>query len=272
MVSPLALSPLLLAGAGVVAERVARVRAANRYPVPGDLQNVGGHRIHYQIYGAHHLERDAAAPVVLLEADTADWSSHWGSLPSELGQTCTVIAYDRAGLGWSGPGPNPRDADSLAKELHQLLIQIAPRRRALLVGHGLGTWIARMYAHRYPFETAGLVLLDGEHEGFADLARRKGLPSNDASRLFLRLLMLANGLGLCRAFGMALTVPQVPDSGLSDRTKLAMIQRGFAPATLRTILAEQDAKAASREQVAALKDHFEFPVRILAAGRSTLPE
>ncbi len=265
-------TPLLLAGLAAGSERVARARAAKRYAPPGDFLDVGGHRLHYQVFGAHHLESSADHPLILLEADAADWSSHWGTLPQTLSQDYTVVAYDRAGLGWSQAGTGTRDADSLAKELHQLLLAVAPGRRALLVAHGQGTWVARMYAHRYPFETAGLVLLDGEHEGFADLARRQGLPSAEASPLFVRLLALANGLGICRMAKMELTVPQIPDHGLRDRDRQAMVQRGYMPSTLKTILAEQEAKADSRSHLESLEDHFEFPIRILAAEVSTQPE
>lgn len=265
-------TPLLLAGLAAGSERIARARAAKRYAPPGDFLDVGGHRLHYQVFGAHHLESSQDHPLILLEADAADWSSHWGSLPQTLGQRHTVVAYDRAGLGWSQPGTGPRDADSLAKELHQLLLAIAPRRRALLVAHGQGTWVARMYAHRYPFETAGLVLLDGEHEGFADIARRQGLPSAEASPLFVRLLALANAFGICRAAKMELTVPQIPNHGLRDRDLQAMVQRGYMPSTLKTILAEQEAKADSRSHLESLDDRFEFPIRILAAETSTQPD
>ena len=265
-------SPLLLAGLAAGWERVARARAANRYPAPGDFVDVGGHRLHYQVFGAQHLEESVDRPILLLEADAADWSSHWGRLPHDLSSQYTVIAYDRAGLGWSDSGSGVRDADTLAKELHQLLMTVAPKRRALLVAHGQGTWVARMYAHRYPFETAGLVLLDGEFEGFADIARRQGLPPADASTLFLRMLSIANGFGICRLAKMELTVPQIPDHGFSDRELAAMISRGYAPSTLRTILSEQEAKIASREHLETLDDHFEFPIRILAAEHSTLPE
>ena len=272
MAHPLVFSPLILAGLGFGVERVARARDSHRYQEPGDLMDVGGHKLHYEMQGAHHLEKDAGAPVILFEADAADWSSHWGGLPAELAKSHTVIAYDRAGLGWSEPGTGTRDADTLAKELHQLLMHIVPGRRALLVAHGQGTWVARMYAHRYPFETAGMVLLDGEHEGFADLARRRGLPSAEASSVLLRMLKAANGVGLCRAFRMELTVPQIPGDPYPDRLRKAMASRGYSASTLSTILAEQEAKASSREQLLELKDQFEFPVRILAAGTSTREE
>ncbi|MEZ5975829.1 MAG: alpha/beta hydrolase [Planctomycetota bacterium] len=272
MASLLLYSPLALIGLGAIAERVARTRDGKRYSAPGNHREVGGHDLHYQSWGEQHFDRDPDAPVVVLEAGAADWSSHWGTLPEELGQFCTVIAYDRAGLGWSAPGSGSRDADNMAKELHQLLKLVAPRRKALIVAHGVGTWVARMYAHRYPFETAGLVLLDGEHEDFAEQARRKGIPSSDASLGMLRLLGMANSLGICRALRLPLTVPQLEGHGLPERTVAAMRSRGYMPAILGAIRAEQEAKALSRSQVAALKDKFEFPVRILAATRSTPPE
>lgn len=272
MAGPLLFSPLLLAAVGAGAEQVARIRDKRRHPAPGEFQDIGGHRLHYQILGAHHLEQDAEKPLVVFEADAADWSTHFGDLPHEVAKHSAVLVYDRAGLGWSEEGQGPRDVDTLARELHRLLVDVGQDRRALIVGHGFGALIARMYAHRYPFETAGLVLLDGEYEGFATEARKRGLPSAEPSEVLLRMLTVANKFGLLRALRMPVAVPDVPNYEFSPRAQSALCARSFDPSTLRTILAEQECKLASMEQIGGLKDRFEFPIRILAAGRSSCPE
>lgn len=272
MAATLLLTPILLAAAAAGAERIARIRDGKRHQPPGEFQDIGGHKLHYQILGAHHLEQDSNIPMVVFEADAADWSTHFGELPHEVAKTSPVLIYDRAGLGWSEEGPGPRDVDTLARELHRLLVDVCQERRALIVAHGFGTLVARMYAHRYPFETAGLVLLDGEHEDFAAEARKRGLPSSEPSPLLLRLLSWANCFGILRVMRMPVAVPEIPDYSFSARSESILSVRSFCPSILRAIQAEQDCKASSLEQIRSLSDRFEFPIRVVAAGQSSNPE
>mmetsp|Transcript_27707 Transcript_27707/g.41938 ORF Transcript_27707/g.41938 Transcript_27707/m.41938 type:complete len:395 (-) Transcript_27707:265-1449(-) len=61
--------------------------------------------------------------------------------------------------------PSRRDAHTLAIELHTLLQNsqhVSPPY--LLLGHSYGGLIAQFFAHLYPSETKGLVLLDPAHE------------------------------------------------------------------------------------------------------------
>ena len=45
----------------------------------------------------------------------------WVSIQRALATVTTVCWYDRAGSGWSDPGPYPRDSASQARDLHALL-------------------------------------------------------------------------------------------------------------------------------------------------------
>jgi pimeloyl-ACP methyl ester carboxylesterase len=66
----------------------------------------------------------------------------------EVSHTTRVCAYDRAGMGWSEVGPDPRDARQITGELH-----------ALLKGAGIEGPYAQTYATRYPDEVAGVALI-----------------------------------------------------------------------------------------------------------------
>jgi pimeloyl-ACP methyl ester carboxylesterase len=48
-------------------------------------------------------------------------SADWGWIQPVVAQHTRVCAYDRAGMGWSDPGPLPRDAQHISAELHTLL-------------------------------------------------------------------------------------------------------------------------------------------------------
>jgi pimeloyl-ACP methyl ester carboxylesterase len=64
-----------------------------------------------------------------------------------------VWLYDRAGLGFSPPAPQPRTARQCALELN-------PPEPAFLVGHSFGALVARLFAELHPELVRGLVLVD----------------------------------------------------------------------------------------------------------------
>jgi pimeloyl-ACP methyl ester carboxylesterase len=75
---------------------------------------------------------------VVIEAGLGDWSTGWGYVQPEVTKTTRVCTYDRAGWGWSEPGPAPRDAAQIAKELHTLLQKANILGPYVIVGHSLG--------------------------------------------------------------------------------------------------------------------------------------
>jgi pimeloyl-ACP methyl ester carboxylesterase len=150
-----------LAGAGACWQAVTGRRDRRRYPPPGELVDVGGHRLHLHPTGP----RDAAPPTVVLEAGMASMSANWAWVQDELAGEFRVVSYDRAGLGWSEPGTGRPDAASSATELHTALGAAGIGPPYLLAGHSYGGLVVRMFADQYPGEVAGLVLVDASHPG-----------------------------------------------------------------------------------------------------------
>ena len=62
-------------------------------PPPGQLVDVGGHRLHV-------WTRGEGSPAVLLEAGVAASSLSWARVQPALASVTRVCAYDRAGLAW----------------------------------------------------------------------------------------------------------------------------------------------------------------------------
>src|SRR5690349_2931350 len=81
----------------------------------------------------------------------------------ELAQHTRVCAYDRAGMGWSDPGPAPRDARQIAAELHALLVNAGEAGPYVLVAHSLGGVSPRVYAAQYSGDIADVVLVEATH-------------------------------------------------------------------------------------------------------------
>jgi pimeloyl-ACP methyl ester carboxylesterase len=147
---------VVLAVIGCVYQAIATQIDQRTYPPPGEMVDVGTHSLHINCMGQ-------GSPTVILEAANLGMSAHWVRVHQHVAQTTRVCAYDRAGLGWSEPGPEPRDASQISSELHTLLEGAGAEGPYVLVGHSYGGLYARMYAARYPEEVAGLVLVDSSH-------------------------------------------------------------------------------------------------------------
>lgn len=106
---------------------------------------------------------------VVLEAGGNADSSTWFRVQSLLSGIVRVCSYDRAGYGFSDPGPMPRSLQADVDDLHALLEAAKLKGPVVLVGHSLGSNIVRRYAQQYPSTVAGLVLVDPPEQG-ADAA------------------------------------------------------------------------------------------------------
>jgi pimeloyl-ACP methyl ester carboxylesterase len=148
---------LVLAVMGAIYQVIATQIDQRTYPPPGEMVDVGAHSLHINCLGE-------GSPTVILEAASGAMSAHWVRVQQQVAQTTRVCTYDRAGLGWSEPGPEPRDAKQISGELHTLLANAAGTEGPyVLVGHSYGGLYARMYAARYSEEAAGVVLVDSSH-------------------------------------------------------------------------------------------------------------
>ncbi|MFL5618429.1 MAG: alpha/beta fold hydrolase [Gemmatimonadaceae bacterium] len=147
---------LVLADASI---ELARAQTAPAFPPPGQLVDVAGHRMHIRCVGPAN-----ASPTVVLEAGGGAFSMSWSRVQELLAPSVRSCAYDRAGLGWSEPGPVPRTMRQEAFELHELLAAAHVVGPLVLVGHSVGALGVRIYAERYGSDVAGMVLVDPTHE------------------------------------------------------------------------------------------------------------
>jgi pimeloyl-ACP methyl ester carboxylesterase len=121
---------------------------------PGAFYSVNGHRMHINCTGS-------GSPTIVLESGLGNDALIWGGVQPILSKTTRVCSYDRAGFGWSDALPAPRDADHIAAELHELLLQAKVTGPIVLMGHSIAGIYIRDYATRYPENLAGLVFVDG---------------------------------------------------------------------------------------------------------------
>lgn len=146
---------VLLVG-GIIYQQLSITRDANNYPAPGELIEVGGHRLHLHCIGE-------GEPTLIIDAGAADWSLSWLTLQEDLSTLTRTCVYDRAGLGWSEAGEAPRTSDTLVRELHTLLANANIEPPYIFLGHSLGGYNARIYHEQYPDDLAGMILLESAH-------------------------------------------------------------------------------------------------------------
>lgn len=128
-------------------------------PAPGVLVNIGSHKLHIRCVGPQ-----GATPTVILEAGGGASSKDWSLVQDLLSPRVKTCAYDRAGLGWSEPGPAPRTMRQEVFELHSLLEAIKLPGPFVLVGHSIGGLLVRLYTQQYGSDVVGIVLVDPLHE------------------------------------------------------------------------------------------------------------
>lgn len=125
----------------------------------GRLVDVGGHRLHIRSFGA-------GSPAVVIEPGIGDAGRVWQGVIDALSAETMVVLYSRAGYGQSDPGPMPRSADRVVRDLANLLAATPVVPPYIIVGHSLGALQALLYASEHRNQVDGLVLLDPPPLGF----------------------------------------------------------------------------------------------------------
>ncbi len=247
---------LALTGAGY--EALAAGGDAQAYPPPGQRIDVGGYRLQIHCVGT-------GSPTVVLDAGLGGTSLDWSLVQTEIGQTTRVCAYDRAGMGWSDPGPQPRTPAQIARELHTLLSNAGIAGPYVLVGHSLGGKNVRMLALQHPEEVAGMVLVDARSEYVdAHTAPAEAQAFQQAMAAQGTIYGLARTLGVIRLVGASQWGPPA----MQAETRLAMALFATGQRDLQTTAAEGQQRAADDAQLQAAPALGDRPLIVLAAGQN----
>jgi pimeloyl-ACP methyl ester carboxylesterase len=103
-------------------------------------------------------------PPIVLIAGLGFPGSYWQPVIELLRAGSATITYDRPGTGAAPQRPDPKQPvpyGVLAEELEALLDEAGVTEPAVVVGHSMGSNVARVYAGRHPSRVAGLVHVEG---------------------------------------------------------------------------------------------------------------
>jgi pimeloyl-ACP methyl ester carboxylesterase len=122
----------------------------------GHFLDIDGRRLHFVPVGPPET-----GPLILLEAGSFGFSADWAVVQERLAvRGLRSLAYDRAGMGLSDPGPSPRDGVAIAYDLERLLAAASEAGPYLLVGHSMAGLHNHIFAGRNRDRILGLVLVD----------------------------------------------------------------------------------------------------------------
>ncbi len=127
------------------------------YARPGQFVDAGGFRLNLVCMGS-------GSPAVVFDSGWGDWSPAWSKVQPQIAKWTRACSYDRAGAGFSDPGPMPRTSVRIAGELRTALHNAGIAGPYILVGSAFGGDNVRTFADLYMDEVAGLVLDDADSD------------------------------------------------------------------------------------------------------------
>ncbi|MEJ1969882.1 MAG: alpha/beta fold hydrolase [Rhizomicrobium sp.] len=236
------------------------------YARPQRLVDIGGgRRINVCLTGE-------GAPTAILAPGLGGTTLSWADTQRRLARTTQVLAYDRAGFGFSDAGPLPRTTDNIVADLRAVLKALDVRPPYILVGHSAGSYDVRMFAFRHPEEVAGMVLVDPSSEHQTD---RFAAISGGFDRLNAAALALYRRCGEAAANGTL--TPDAPDHvdcfalhhpDLSDALKDAYRTLRLSPALWQAWASELECFSgeSARQLRAASHSRGTMPLLVLTAA------
>jgi len=190
--------------AGIIYEQIGDWRDRKRFPQVGRSYDVGGRSMNLYCSGS-------GSPTVIFESNGNEPGYRWLQIQRQVATVTRACWYDRAGLGWSDPGPFPNHSDSVAHDLHNLLTAANVPPPYILVGYALGAFHTRVYRSYFPNEVGGLVLVDPMNEDMTLRIHNHNELFRPTAMLVIRMVA---GVGLLR-FTQA--NPGPPPQGWSER-------------------------------------------------------
>ena len=246
---------------GVTYQQIADHRDRQRYPQLGSSISAGNFNLNLNCTGK-------GKPTVILESGLGIPAIGWQLVQPEIARFARACSYDRAGYGWSDPGPLPRTSREIAIELHTVLHNAHVTPPYVLVGHSFGGFSVRLFNLLYPSESVGFVLVDSSQED-QETKMRRSIREENAKEL-RQLARMDSVIGFLIDFGIARAASahnadtQKLPANLHEELTYLQLQKKYVDA----VFAEESSLDDSIDQVRGVGDFGDKPLIVLTAGES----
>ncbi len=241
----------------------------NLYAQPQRLVRIGRRRkLNVNLSGS-------GGPTVILSAGAGCSTLHWGRVQGSLARTNRVLAFDRAGMGFSDPGPLPRTTSRVVSDLRAALAALGVGPPYVLVGHSMGSFDVRLFAFLHPDEVVGMVLVDPRGNRHVERSNAAApslgpIQRREAGKLRRKAPMARSQPPPGTAEYDALVGERDPT--LADELNDALRDLALRPSYWRTIKAEGDAaNGASADELRAAERQLNIPLIVLSALWGPIP-
>jgi pimeloyl-ACP methyl ester carboxylesterase len=231
---------LAIVSLGGAYETVRDAVDADATSMPGQLIEVGGHKLHLSCTGS-------GSPTVVLQPGAGGSSSDFGWIAPVVAADTRVCVYDRAGRGGSEWADGTQDGSRIATDLRTLLRRGNVPGPYVMAGHSFGGLYTLTFAARYPDEVAGMVLVDSTAPASGAASPGDDPSSSDILKRVSALLSASARLGLGKFVGL---------SGSTTSNAIAM----------RSTIDEYLLAGPSANEAASLTDFDDKPLVVLTAG------
>lgn len=246
---------VLVVGAWIAAGLVMVATAAHARP-HGEMVDVGGRKLRLVCEGP-----EGAHPTVWLEHGAFGAATDFAAVQQKLSaKGLRSCAYDRAGLGYSDPGPAPRDGDAALADLEALMRAKGDTGPYILVGHSMAGLHVRRFATAHPDRTLGIVLVDATTpEAIENPRMRKFI---GVFKTVVRTGAVAGSLGLTKPFYYWAERIGLPEDRIAEKRRIWVSGRHARGAAAEGVQWER----AARQAMAAGPLPKATPVAVITAG------
>jgi pimeloyl-ACP methyl ester carboxylesterase len=243
------------------------------YAAPHTLVKIGRRR------RLNLLVAGEGGPTVIFATGLIGTTLGWARVQPAVAHTTRTVAFDKAGMGFSDPGPMPRTASAIVGDLRAALAAAAIAPPYILVGHSAGGPQMRLFAFRHPQEVVGMVMVDSSSE-FQDRRLDAAMGSRQTERQrgrllrdYTRLTRLARAGALTSGtpdYARAVGVGGLSATHLTPAVWAASVAQHTSPAYWRAVRSESSASGgiSSAEVAAARRSLGDIPLIVLTAGRN----
>jgi pimeloyl-ACP methyl ester carboxylesterase len=254
---------------GILYQSILTARDARRYPQEGRSVPLG------PVFPGVSLSINctgSGSPTVVMDTGLGVPAVGWDLIQPDVAKYTRVCSYDRAGYGWSTPGPMPRTSDRISKELYALLTAAGEKPPYVLVAHSFGGFNVRVFTAQHPTDVVGLVLVDTSHEDQNNYLppSLQGVMKNYTAQMetMKKLFPALNFFGITRLTASDdISDPRVPKDLLKEANYL-QLQSKFIDASA----SEMENFEVSAGQVRATPNLGDRPLIVLSAGQPQDPK